>query len=353
MLIRLLYLLMIRLFGWMALLARSHTFKDVEILVLRHEIAVLRRQTTRPKPDWADRAVITALARLLPGHLRLHRIVTPATLLTWHRRMVRNKWTYPKTTGRPPVPEEIRELVRRLARQNPRWGHRRIQGEILGLGHRIGAGTVRRILAEAGLTPVPRRASPTWRQFLTVQASGILACGFLHVDTMFFQRLYVFFAMEIQNRRVHILGVTARPTGVWTAKQARNLLMDLGEYAARFKFLIRDRDSKFTAAFDEVLAANGLRIIKTPVRSPRANSFAERHVGTLRRECLDHLLIHGERHLRQILAEYAQHYNEHRPHQSREQRPPIHEPGQAVDMTGRIMRRQIVHRLINEYRRAA
>ena len=213
MLIRLLYLLMIRLFGWVVLLARSDTSKDVEILVLRHEIAVLRRQVTRPKPDWADRAAITALARLLPEHLRLHRIATPATLLAWHRRMVRNKWTYPNTTGRPPVPEEISELVRRLARQNPRWGHRRIQGEILGLGHCIGAGTVRRVLAEAGLTPAPRRASPTWRQFLASQASGILACDFVHVDTVLLQRLYAFFAMKIQTRRVHILGVSARPTG--------------------------------------------------------------------------------------------------------------------------------------------
>ena len=344
---------MIRLFGWVALLARSDASKDVEILVLRHEVAVLRRQVARPEPDWADRAVVAALVRLLPRHLRLHRIVTPATLLAWHRRMVRNKWTYPNSTGRPPVPEEIRELVRQLARQNPGWGHRRIQGELPGLGHRLGTGTIRRILAAAGLTPAPRRASPTWRQFLAAQASGILACDLLHVDTVFLQRLYVFFAMEIQTRRVHILGVTARPTGPWTAQQARNLLMDPGEYATRFKFLIRDRDSKFTAVFDEVLAGNGMRIIKTPVRSPRANSFAERYVGTLRRECLDHLLIHGERHLRRILAEYAQHYNEHRPHQSREQRPPLQEPGQAIEMTGRITRRQIVHGLINEYRRAA
>jgi putative transposase len=170
---------------------------------------------------------------------------------------------------------------------------------------------------------------------------------------VFLKRLYVLFVMEIQTRRVHILGITAHPSGAWTAQQARTLLMDLGERAARFRFLIRDRDSKFTAAFDQVLAGNGAQVIKTLVRSPQPNSFAELYVGTLRRECLDHLLIFGEEHLRRVLAEYAQHYNEHRPHQPREQRPLLHEPGQPIDITARIVRRQVVHGLISEYRRPA
>jgi putative transposase len=268
----------------------------------------------RPRPtlSWVDRALLSALSRLLPTSVRQLRLVSPRTLVRWHAHLVARRWTYTRRQpGRPPVAQPVRALVLRMARENPKWGYRRIQGELVGLGHSIAASTVWTILKKAGLDPAPRRSGPTWRQFLAAQAQAILAVDFAQVDTVFLRRLYVLVVIEHHRRRVHIAGITAHPTGAWVTQQARNLLMDLGEYAARFRFLIRDRDAKFTRAFDAVFAGANIRILRTPVRAPRANAIAERWIGTLRRECLDHLLITGPRHLTLVLQEYVEHYVRH------------------------------------------
>jgi putative transposase len=353
-----LYLIFVRLAGWMVLLARSSAPEDAELLVLGQEVAVLRRQNPKPKLDWAGRALLAALTRLFPRPLRMSRLARPGTLLRWHRRLIRWRWTYPHRGGRPPVDPQTVALIGQMARENPGWGYRRIQGEVLGVGIRVGASTVRRVLRRLRIPPAPQRSRATWRQFLRTQASAMLACDFFHVDcAVTLRRLYVFFVIEVGTRYVHVLGVTAHPDGTWTTQQARNLLMDLGERAARFRFPIRDRAGQFTEAFDAVFASARIEVVTIPPRSPRANAYAERWVRTVRSEVTDRMLIAGPRHLHAVLDEYAVHYNEHRPHRARNLRPPaaaeMAPAGIANLATPKIRRRRVLGGLINEYERAA
>jgi putative transposase len=350
-----LYLMFVRLIGWMALLARSGASKDAELLVLRQEVAVLRRQNPKPRLEWTDRAVLAALGRLLSAPARMSRLVTPGTLLRWHRRLVRWRWTYPPKGGRPPVDAKVAALIGQMARENPGWGYKRIQGELLKVGHRISASTIRRILKALKIPPAPKRdTDTTWRKFLRAQAATMLAVGFFHVDcAVTLRRLHCLFVIEVGSRCVHILGVTANPDGPWTTQQARNLLMDLGDRTADFRYLVRDRAGQFTQAFDAVLADAGITAVKIPPRSPRANAYAERYVLTARTEVTDRMLIFGERHLRAVLAEYEGHYNGRRPHRSRQLRPPRPDHPVADLSQQRVKRRPVLGSLINEYERAA
>src|SRR5712691_133319 len=308
------YLVCRCLFQLVLLRRRSEAFRELEIVVLRHELSVLRRQARRPQLTMADRVLLAAASRLLPR---------PSwRSLRWHRRLVARRWTHGGRFGRPPIDEEIRAPVLRVARENPRWGYQRIAGELNGLGMSISATTVAKILRQAGLGPVGERSGLSWRAFLRAQAASMLAVDFFTVETISLQRLYVLFFIELGSRRVHLAGSTANPTGAWVTQQARQFAWTLQERRPPFRFLIRDRDSKFTRDFDAVFASEGIEIIKTPVRAPKANAIAERFVRTIRAECLDWLLIVNQRHLGRVLRIFIHPYNSHRAHRSLNLRPP-------------------------------
>jgi putative transposase len=348
-------LIFCQLTGWLALLARRQASKNAEILVLRHEVAVLRRQVARPRPSWPDRAILSRLTRLVSAQRRRHRFVTPETLLRWHRDLIRRPWTKPRgPAGRPSIPPQLRQLILRIAAENPTWGCRRIHGELARLGYKLAPSTVWLLFKRAGIDPAPRRAGLSWRQFLSAQAEGILACDLLPCRHGAAQAS----VRAVCDRGCHPPGPHSRgdhqPDRAWVTQQARNLLMDLADRIRQYKFLIRDRDTQFTDAFDAVLALERIRTLRTPVRAPRANAYAERWVGTARREVLDRRLIVGRRHLETVLSEYVAHHNQHRPHRSLDQRPPlgvIPPPAPAADLP--VVRLDRVGGLIHEYAQVA
>ena len=358
--LRFVFLLITRVATWLQLSRREEAWQTAEILILRHQLAVLQRQQPRrPDLNWADRALLAVLLSVIPKARRqgLRLLVTPDTILRWHRDIARRHWAARSKrgrTGRPATRRHIKALVLRLARENPEWGYRRIHGELAGLGVNVAASTVWEILRTNGIDPAARRAGPTWSQFLRSQAEAILACDFFSVDLLDGTQAYVLTVIGHAARRIRILGVTLHPTGEWTTQQARNLIMDLGEQAERMKFMIRDRGSNFTAAFDAVLADAGIRTVLCNVQTPRMNAIAERWIGGCRRELLDRTLIWNQSHLQQILRDYESHHNQHRPHRFLHGAAPLKPLPEPVDLEQYRVRRQArVGGLINEYRLVA
>jgi putative transposase len=331
--------------------------RDAEILALRHQLLVLRRQINRPQFADVDRTILGILGSAMKRARRRNAflIVKPDTVLGWHRQRIRRHWTQPpnKPRGRPPIDPQIRTLIIRFANENPTWGYRRIHGELHRLGHTIAASTIWKILRAAGINPTRDRTGPTWSQFIRSQSRAIIATDFACVDTVLLKRLHVLFVIEHATRRVHLAGITTNPTGPWTTQTIRNFCMRLGD-SHRFRFLIRDGAGQFTRSFDAVLAGSGMTTIRIPPRSPQANAFAERWVRTLRYELLDRTIIWNEHQLRQLLDEYIEHYNTQRPDRGIGQRAPNdHDNVIPIGPDRRIERTTTCAGLINQYRPAA
>jgi putative transposase len=354
---KLAYLARCRSIQLLVLLARGDAAKDLEILVLRQQLAVLRRQVARPKLQPADRALFAALSRALPRSrwvvlVREARHAAALASAAGRRRLElpappnRATATGPGTaaTDHPPGQGE------------PALGYQRIQGELRHLGVRVSATAIRTTLRRHGLDPTPRPTATMWRAFLRQQAAGIVACDFFTVDTIWLRRLYVLFFIELATRQVHLAGVTSNPDGGWVAQQARNLFLATADGGQRLRFVLRDRDAKFTRAFDDVFRSEGTEVLVTPVQAPNANAYAERWIRTVRAECLDWLLIVSRGHLEQALRMYVQHYNRHRPHRALGLAPPG--PSASLTLVGearraRVRRRDLLGGLLHEYRRAA
>lgn len=355
----LVYVIVCRLFELVVLFGRRERSKELEILVLRHELSILRRQADRPRLEPRDRLLLAALSRMLPRRSWQAFLVRPETLLRWHRRLVAAYWTYPhRRPGRPPIDDEVRELVLRLARENSSWGYVRIVGELRKLGIDVSATLVRNILRAAGVPPAPERNRVAWRSFLRQHAATTLACDFLTVDTVLLRRLYVLVFIRIGSRRIEYMACTSNPDGIWMLQQARNLLMHLDDRGQRCRFVIHDRDSKFSRAFDGVFRSDGMRVIRTPVRAPNANAHIERWVGSVRRECLDRVLIFNRRQLEKILRVYVRHYNQQRPHRALALQPPDLTTvpltrGNLAGSAVAIRRHDLLSGLIHEYEAVA
>jgi putative transposase len=320
--------------------------------VLRHELAMLRRQGRQPKLTRADRALLAALSRSVPRVAWAGFPVKPETLLRWHRQLVARRWTYThRAPGRPPLESSLRTLILRLAHENPHWGYKRIVGELKRLDITVSATSVRKVLLDGGIHPSPERGHSSWRAFLRAQAASMLACDFLTVETAFLQRIYVLFFISLATRRIEYIAATSNPDGRWVTQQARNLSMQLGDEHP-FRFLIHDRDTKFTYAFDEIFRSEGIRVIRTPIQAPNANAHAERWIRTLRSDCLDRILILGRHHLEHVLRVYRRHYNEHRPHRALDLLPPNRSDPTPLDAPDRLQRRELLGGLIHEYKAA-
>ncbi|PWJ05363.1 integrase [Streptomyces sp. NWU49] len=363
MLLRLPYLAVSSVFAFIRLLPMSDADKDTEILTLRHQLAVLQRQIDRPRVPPADRALLAALLHRVPRpKLRqLQLIVAPETVLRWHRDLMRRRHAdlaRRKQAGRPPTRRAIQALVLRLARENSSWGYRRIHGELAVLGIKVAPSTVWEILRAHGIEPAPERDRQTWAAFLRGQAHAILACDFFTATTLNGATVYVFAVIEHADRRIRILGATAHPTAAWVTQAARNLMMDLQDVGATVAYLIRDRDSKYTRAFDAVFEAEGVEIVTTGIRVPRMNSIMERWVQTCRHELLDRTLIWNQAHLLHALNEFEAYYNGHRPHRTLHSAAPLRPAPEPITAPDRlhyldVRRRDRLGGILHEYAHAA